>query len=256
MIFKFFLILKFFFRTDNGFFRKSFFPQLFGIYFGALIIFLTLSVMEGIEKEIFEKISAFNYKYSFEINKSGNNFDYEKFNNYGKKSIILLETKNYEFFINVLTYKHLEKFTKTKISESLLFKNATYDQSNIIIGESLSNYYNISIGDKVKLSDILNINIVSGNYKSKNFIVSNIYDFKFLNYDFDNVIIKENNDYFLEQDNYILYSDSNLVLDKNLGILKSNAKKYESLVNAIKFEKNIYIAWSYYYSNLFINDIK
>ena len=93
---------------------------------------------------------------------------------------------------------------------------------------------------KVKLSDILNINIVSGNYKSKNFIVSNIYDFKFLNYDFDNVIIKENNDYFLEQDNYILYSDSNLVLDKNLGILKSNAKKYESLVNAIKFEKKIY----------------
>ena len=65
-----------------------------------------------------------------------------------------------------------------------------------IIWESLSNYYNISIGDKVKLSDILNINIVCGNYKSKNFIVSNIYDFKFLNYDFDNVIIKENNDYF------------------------------------------------------------
>ena len=47
--------------------------------------------MEGIEKEIFEKISAFNYKYSFKINKSLNNFDYEKFNNYGKKSIILLE---------------------------------------------------------------------------------------------------------------------------------------------------------------------
>ena len=241
MIFKFFLILKFFFRTDNGKFRKSFFPQLFGIYFGALIIFLTLSVMEGIEKEIFEKISAFNYKYSFEITKSGNNFDYEKFNNYGKKSIILLETKNYEFFINVLTYEHLEKFTETKISESLLFQNAIYDQSSIIIGESLSRYYNISIGDEVKLSDILNINIASGNYKSKNFIVSNIYDFKFLNYDFDNVIIKENNDFFLDQDNYIVYSDSDLAIDKSEGILKVNAKKYESLVNAIKFEKKIYI---------------
>ena len=240
MIFKFFLILKFFFRTDNGKFRKSFFPQLFGIYFGALIIFLTLSVMEGIEKEIFEKISAFNYKYSFEISKSVNNFDYEKFNNYGKKSIILLETKNYEFFINVLTYEHLEKFTETKIRESLLFQNAVYNQSSIIIGESLSSYYNISIGDEVKLSDILNINIASGNYKSKNFIVSNIYDFKFLNYDFDNVIIKENND-FLVQDNYIVYSDSNLAIDKSLGILKVNAKKFESLVSAIKFEKKLYI---------------
>lgn len=240
MIFKFFLILKFFFRTDNGKFRKSFFPQLFGIYFGALIIFLTLSVMEGIEKEIFEKISAFNYKYSFEMSKSVNNFDYEKFNNYGKKSIILLETKNYEFFINVLTYEHLEKFTEAKIRESLLFQNAVYNQSSIIIGESLSSYYNISIGDEVKLSDILNINIASGNYKSKNFIVSNIYDFKFLNYDYDNVIIKENND-FLVQDNYIVYSDSNLVIDKSLGILKVNAKKYESLVNAIKFEKKLYI---------------
>ena len=49
--------------------------------------------MEGIEKEIFEKISAFNYKYSFEIDKAENNIDYEKFNNYGKKSIVLLETK-------------------------------------------------------------------------------------------------------------------------------------------------------------------
>ena len=96
------------------------------------------------------------------------------------------------------------------------------------------------IGDKVKLSDILNINIASGNYKSKNFIVSNIYDFKFLNYDYDNVIIKENND-FLVQDNYIVYSDSNLVIDESLGILKVNAKKYESLVNAIKFEKKLYI---------------
>tara|TARA_B100000941_G_scaffold167624_1_gene119413 strand:- start:14216 stop:15325 length:1110 start_codon:yes stop_codon:yes gene_type:complete len=241
MIFKSFLILKFFFRTDNGKFRKSFFPQLFGVYFGALIIFLTISVMEGIEKEIFEKISAFNYKYSFEISKTANNINYEKFNNYGKKSIVLLETKNYEFFINVLTYEHLEKFNETKISESLLFQNALYDQSSIIIGESLSRYYNISIGDEVKLSDILNINIVSGNYKSKNFIVSNIYDFKFLNYDFDNVIIKENNDFFLEQDNYIVYSDSNIDIDKSLGILKVNAKKFESLFNAIKFEKKLYI---------------
>ena len=72
----------------------------------------------------------------------------------------------------------------------MLFQNAVYNQSSIIIGESLSSYYNISIGDEVKLSDILNINIASGNYKSKNFIVSNIYDFKFLNYDYDNVIIK------------------------------------------------------------------
>ena len=94
-----------------------------------------------------------------------------------------------------------------------------HNQSSIIIGESLSSC-NISIGDEVKLSDILNINIASGNYKSKNFIVSNIYDFKFLNYDYDNVIIKENND-FLVQDNYIVYSDSNLVIDKSLGIFKS-----------------------------------
>ena len=59
----FFLVLKFFFLRDGGKFRKSYFFQITGIYMGSLIISLTLSIMTGLEYEIFNKIKAFNYKY-------------------------------------------------------------------------------------------------------------------------------------------------------------------------------------------------
>ena len=56
------LLLKFFFLTDRGAFRKSYFFQIIGLYLGTLIISLTFSIMEGMEDEIFNTCKTFSMK--------------------------------------------------------------------------------------------------------------------------------------------------------------------------------------------------
>ena len=121
----------------------------------------------------------------------------------------------------------------------------------------------------MKIEDIVNINIVSGYFKSKSFIVSDIYNFNFLNYDMDNVFIEDNyksdNDKFLsdkiEYDN--IYFDSETEdffldyypfasFDK---YFKPTINKYSNLFTAIDFEKKLYMliaAIGIFISSIFI----
>ena len=63
MLYKILLILKYFLYTSDGLFRKSYLFQMASIYLATLIISLTLSIMDGMQYEISNKITAFNYKY-------------------------------------------------------------------------------------------------------------------------------------------------------------------------------------------------
>ena len=242
---KFFLVLKFFFLRHGGKFRKSYFFQITGIYMGSLIISLTLSIMTGLEYEIFNKIKAFNYKYM--ISEDYIDLDnYDFIDNRGKKSLVRCNVGSYDFLINVTSYSKLDSFIHDKIKKYLFYDDTTYNDSSIIIGESLSRKYNISIGDTITLSDIININVVTGNYNTENFIVSNIYKFKFLNFDYENVFINENHSIFLRAEDYNIYFDKNYKEIINLDsyqedkIVEPN-NKYTSLIYSIQFEKKLYV---------------
>ena len=58
MLYKVLLILKYFLHTDEGVFRKSYLFQVISIYLGSFIIFSTLSIMDGMEYEIFNKVTG------------------------------------------------------------------------------------------------------------------------------------------------------------------------------------------------------
>ncbi len=212
---------------------------------GSLIISLTLSIMTGLEYEIFNKIKAFNYKYM--ISEDYIDLDnYDFIDNRGKKSLVRCNVGSYDFLINVTSYSKLDSFINDKIKKYLFYDDITYNDSSIIIGESLSKKYNISIGDTITLSDIININVVTGNYNTKNFIVSNIYKFKFLNFDYENVFINENHSIFLREEDYNIYFDKNYKEIINLDsyqedkIVEPN-NKYTSLIYSIQFEKKLYV---------------
>ena len=164
------LILQFLFLTDGGLFRKSYFFQMIGLYIGTLIISLTFSIMEGMENQIFNKFESFNYKYSIADNIS--NYYNGPVDNIGKKSLVRLGYQGNNLLVNVMTYDNFDYYVNEKISKSLLYDDILYDDSSIIIGESLSKLHNISMGDTLILSDIINANIVTGSYASKAFIVS------------------------------------------------------------------------------------
>tara|TARA_B100000579_G_C22838262_1_gene860016 strand:+ start:863 stop:1960 length:1098 start_codon:yes stop_codon:yes gene_type:complete len=234
---KLLMISKFFFLTDGGKFRKSYFFQIISLYLGALIISLTYSIMNGMEKEVFDKFKSFNYKYAIKENIS------VPADNIGKKSLVRFDFKNYDLLVNVISYDKYNEFMNEKIKTSLLYDHDIYNKNSIVIGESLSELYNINIGDTINLSDISNINIVTGAYKIESFIVANIFNFAFLNFDYDNVFIKENHSDFLMLEDYISYYSNNLSFN-NISFENDfifSESKYSSLLSSIKFEKNIYV---------------
>ena len=235
------LILQFLFLTDGGLFRKSYFFQMIGLYIGTLIISLTFSIMEGMENQIFNKFESFNYKYSITDNIS--NYYNGPVDNIGKKSLVRLGYQGNNLLVNVMTYDNFDYYVNEKISKSLLYDDILYDDSSIIIGESLSKLHNISMGDTLILSDIINANIVTGSYASKAFIVSNIFKFKFLNFDYENIFIKESHGTLLKTEDYIYYfkDDHNLKNIYNNENIQNSKNKYATLLSSIEFEKYIYI---------------
>tara|TARA_Y100000994_G_C15694907_1_gene442976 strand:+ start:1330 stop:2460 length:1131 start_codon:yes stop_codon:yes gene_type:complete len=235
------LILQFLFLTDGGLFRKSYFFQMIGLYIGTLIISLTFSIMEGMENQIFNKFESFNYKYSIADNIS--NYYNGPVDNIGKKSLVRLGYQGNNLLVNVMTYDNFDYYVNEKISKSLLYDDILYDDSSIIIGESLSKLHNISMGDTLILSDIINANIVTGSYASKAFIVSNIFKFKFLNFDYENIFIKEAHGTLLKSEDYIYYfkDDHNLKNIYNNENIQNSKNKYATLLSSIEFEKYIYI---------------
>ena len=279
MFYKFSLIVKYFLYTNEALFRKSYLFQMASIYLASLIISLTLSIMDGMQSEIYDKVTAFNYKYQT------NNTDLDKFYkaistpenaaftdiidkrsdfgaafwphfNASVSEVARLNFENEEIMLEVHAYKDLLLY-REKIKEHISrnSKKEINPSQRIIIGESLSERYNILLDDTLKIEDIVNINIVSGHFKSKSFIVSDIYNFNFLNYDMENVFIEDNynldNDKFLsdkieydniyfdsETEDFFLEAYPSTSFDE---YLKPTINKYSNLFTAIDFEKKLYM---------------
>ena len=225
-------IIKYFFTTINGRFRASYLMQISSVIFSSFILSSSFIIMDGMEYEVFNRINSFNYKYK-KINSIYPDSLTDKFNE-GLTSLAKLKYKTNDALINVNTYKNIDLY-KYKIYKYLDYPISLNNDTSIIIGKSLADYLNITIGDTLVISDILNINVVSGSIYSQKFVVSNIFNFKFLNYDYENVFIKHNN--FLFKKNTInTYSDFNSNND-----YISNHSEYNELISSIKLEKYLYL---------------
>ena len=77
-------IFKFLFYTSDGNKRLSLLFPSIGVLLGSYMIFITYSIMNGLETTIEDKLSSFNYKYMINENKlnyHNNNFDKNLINN-------------------------------------------------------------------------------------------------------------------------------------------------------------------------------
>ena len=263
MKFKFFLFCKYFFRNNKGSFRKTFLFQIIGLFIGSLLVALTFGLMDGIESEISEKIRIFNYNYKINQQDIVESFDYL---NSGKEEIAEIRFKDYSSIVTVNSFNSFNGFC-SKISnegnfkaltikdfycedskDSCLIQSSEYkdllnNKSFIIVGEGLAKENNIKIGDRVKLADIININIVGGSYISDSFLVSGIYSFNFLNYDYKNVFIKETGTLFNNAKLNYFFNNKNQ-LHKHLDNSFKGNDDFSSLISAINLEKYIYVSLS------------
>ena len=234
MSYKLRLLFKFLFTDYNGKFRKSYLFHLSGIFFGSLIIFLTFSIMDGLESEIINKIYSFNYKSSFYIERNRINDINVDYDNIGIESLVHVKGLDFNSVINIIAFSDINKYVD-KIKEHLLFENDKYGNSSLIIGKSFAINYNLSIGDTVIINDILFLNPISGSFKSKKYEISNIYNFSFLNHDL-------NYFYTVYDESFYKRISNKLYIDSNTNYINStnNIIKYDSLINSIKFEKYLY----------------
>jgi len=225
-------IIKYFFTTYNGKFRSSYLMQILSVLFSSFILTTSFIIMDGMEYEVFNRINSFNYKY-----KKSNPSNIDSLNiifNRGVSSLGEIKYNNNNILMNINTYKDFNLY-KSKIYKYLKYPIALDKENSIIIGESFANSLNITIGDTVVVLDILNVNAITGKIESKEFIVTNIFNFKFLNYDYENVFIEHNNVLFKK--NIInIYSDINFD-----GDLISNHSNYNELISSIKLEKYLYL---------------
>ncbi len=234
MSYKILLILKYFLYTNEGSFRKTYLFQMGSVYFSSLIISLTLSIMDGMQSQIFNRVTTFNYKYKSDYNIS-------KYDNFGISEVGRLKFKGLETMAEIHTYSDLSSYRKKIKGYIVKTAGNFYNTSDmVIIGETLSKEYKISIGDTLEIEDLINVNVISGQFKSKLFIVSDIYNFNFFNYDMDNIFIQNNSDIF-SKNNPRYYYDSNLLKGTSPDLFDKSIDKYSNLFAAINFEKNLYM---------------
>ena len=134
-------IYKFIFNTNNGKFRYSFIFPVLGLLIGAYSIFMTFSIMNGMQKNISKKINILNYNYSSEfIDTSKCSYD-----NYGYSKMVMLTNDEYiseDMLVELYIYEDKDNILNN-LSQYLTINNHE-NIKGIIIGDQLAEKLNVS----------------------------------------------------------------------------------------------------------------
>ena len=216
-----------------------------GVFVGSYIIFITYSIMNGMENEIQNKISSFNYKYV--INESDVRPDYQnvhalyqdtlsKSYNSGYKKIVFLEKLHRKTFVELIAYEDIQGYLD-KIVPYIKYSNVNL-KNGIILGDDLASSLVLNLGDSIEVYFPTEINFITGNVPSLNVPITAIYDFNIFDFDSRYIIAPKN-----------LINDIN---SKNINLFFSDFFNYglpstedDMLISAIQLEKKIYTGLSF-----------
>ena len=225
-------IFKFLFYTDNGNKRISLMFPVIGILLGSYIIFMTYSIMNGLETTIASKLSSFNYKYMISENNLNINEDKNIFDNYGFENVGLLNNNLYEEIIKVKYYNDIHNYY-SKIKPYLFFESDKNINNGLIIGDELAAKFNVGIGDSLYFSIPSEINIATNYLPINKLEIVNIFSFDIFEYDYTYAV--------LSMDKYKEISRFNNTLTYYDDSLDSrNVTNNNLLLSAVKLEKKIY----------------
>lgn len=243
------MIIRFFFTSDNSQLRKSLFFPLIGIFLATFIILITFSIMDGMQGKIEDKIVKFEYPYlvkNYNLNKVNN----KNFSNCGTSKISLLNNSN---LVKVKIYNNFDDYVSN--IEEYISVSKKIESNSIFIGSNLANNLNLNIGDSLELSAITDVNYITGSIQKKDFIVSGIFKFNFMNFDDDFCIISYDSAsklfkldgfvdfYFLNQKAALNFTSLNKI---NQDSLISYKDIYYDLLTAMEIEKIFYVLIGYF----------
>jgi len=231
MIKKLKFIIKFFINNEEGKLRKDNLLPILGTLIGSFIIFMTLSIMNGMQTEIINRIDSFNYKYYTKSDDA--KYSEIIFDNVGYEKTCVISKNSKDNIVILKSFKNVEHFLNNKI-KNYLIKDNKYNNS-IIIGSQLANDLYVNVGDSVLLSSPVDINIVTKRYPAKKFIVSDIFNTNLFDYDSRFVIASYSAVKDVIMPNQIDYFSDKLLESIDL---KTNNNQ---LIYALMVEKKVYI---------------
>ena len=170
--------------------------SIIGLAFGIASLILTLSVYQGFENTISNKIASFDGHYRFQ-DILGRPID----ENSDLNSLLynIIDKKNDSIIRSFVQGPALirkginaegviiEGVSGNSLVEPLdnllIYGAGTFSDNSIIIGKSLSDKYGLGIGDPLVIFDLKSISGISGIYRLKQFIVSGIFHSGLSEYD-------------------------------------------------------------------------
>jgi lipoprotein-releasing system permease protein len=247
-------IAKRFLSSVNNTGRFTSIISIVGICIGSFALVISISVLNGFENKLDEKIS--NFDGHLKILGLNQDYDLTKFRTIesitdlsfssDRKGIIKSNTTEV-----LVTFKQLD-FDKLKSFYNIPFVGDISDDNKVVIGNDIASRMGLSIGDKVVISSPLDQNSIFGFPSTVKTSISGIFFSKILDYDNRYILISN------RLGNKIFYNNSNLPsLDvkisdvSKVGVVKAKVEniidkgnkvyswkeKNTVLVSAIKMEK-------------------
>jgi len=234
--------IKYIFRKPHGhLFHWNLYIPLLGMVLGTVIVILTLSIMQGMEYEVFSKLRSINHESKI-VSNDTKFFGREYFRKGIEKKSIISHLSDFRV-VNIISLDKFSDFIEKHINPYMLRESGKINEKTIIIGSSLASKLSVDIGDTVLLTSPLDVQLITGIPPQIQMVIDGIYNMQLLNYDDQFVFIPYNAGQALFNDKYLTYySDLNSLALSKLN-LPDNTYVYswhyghEDFIAAMKLEK-------------------
>lgn len=219
-------IAKRFLSSVNDTGRFTSIISIVGICIGSFALVISISVLNGFENKLDEKIS--NFEGHLKISGLNQNYDLTKFRTIESITDLSFSSDRKGIIKNnineaIVTFKQLD-FDKLKSFYNIPFVGDIADDNKLIIGNDIASRMGLSIGDEVVISSPLDQNSIFGFSSTVKTSISGIFFSKILDYDNRYILISN------KLGNKIFYNNSNLPsLDvkisdvSKIGVVKARA---------------------------------
>ena len=219
-------IAKRFLSSVNDTGRFTSIISIVGICIGSFALVISISVLNGFENKLDEKIS--NFEGHLKISGLNQNYDLTKFRTIESITDLSFSSDRKGIIKNnineaIVTFKQLD-FDKLKSFYNIPFVGDIADDNKLIIGNDIASRMGLSIGDEVVISSPLDQNSIFGFSSTVKTSISGIFFSKILDYDNRYIFISN------KLGNKIFYNNSNLPsLDvkisdvSKIGVVKAKA---------------------------------
>ena len=238
--------------------KRIFFP-IIGITLGVSTVLLTLAIMNGLEFEVFSKLTEFYSPARIVLSDPDESElinvidELEKMgvgHQLGLERNAIIKAGDNFRFITVRAINNVQGFFANDEKSGTIDLSKPENEDAILIGDELSFYLSVHNGESCQLLSPVDISLATSIFPSRDVTIYNTFDFDLIDVDMNYVIIPYDLGIglFKKHKERIIFLDQKLSSDflETAAILTDNIRyyswenEYEALISAMKLEKFAY----------------